>query len=66
MDTTVSSKSRGRKPWYKSGAIKGALVAGLSAALSPAVLGLLPEKYAALGVIVGAVWSQIGVRKAIQ
>lgn len=53
------------KPWYKSSAIKGALLAGLGALMSPQVLSILPPKIASGVVVVGAVTSAIGLRKAL-
>lgn len=53
------------KHWWQSSTITGAAIAALSIVASPAVLSAIPAKYAWVGVVVGYVANQVGVRQAI-
>lgn len=53
------------KSWWKSSTIGGTLLAGLSVIASPDVLALVPAKFAWVGVVIGAVAAQVGLRQAI-
>lgn len=52
------------KPWWKSSAILGAIVAAASVIASPPVASLIPARYAWIGVAAGYVVNQWGQRKA--
>lgn len=51
------------KPWWKSSAITGALIAAASA-VSPYVIQAIPPKYAVIGAAIGFVVNQVGQRTA--
>ena len=53
------------KHWWQSATIKGALVAALGYILSPEVVAVLPPKVANIVVVVGALASVIGLRRAV-
>lgn len=59
------TKPKASKPWYKSLTIKSAIATGLTVALSPAVLNVVPPKVANALAIVGAVSTAIGLRRAV-
>lgn len=54
-----------KKPLVQSVTVWGAIASGLAALASPQVLALLPAKWSNIGVIVGAVVSAIGMRRAL-